>query len=110
MSTLLALQPFWPLRRSLATDPLPPLLDPPVSRTCSGLSKVDAMPSPSTYTGKLCALRTVVLQHGLKCDPSDKKMQQCTKDVRKCVLFYELEIKRKLPGGQVSKACVVKEP
>lgn len=63
-STQTNLQPSWSLRRILVTAILPPLLEPPVSRTWPGLTKAEAIPSPSIETGMVRKLRAVALQDG----------------------------------------------
>lgn len=60
-STLTDLQPSWPLRSILVAAPLPPLLEPPVSRIWPGLTKQVAIPSPCTQTGVVRTLRAVGL-------------------------------------------------
>lgn len=90
-STLTDLQPSCSLSRSLIAAPLPPLLEPPVSRTHPGLTDTEAIPSPSTQTGVVRTLRAVVLQEGPTDGTGDSKATtQCQHAYRtshfKCLL------------------------
>lgn len=78
-STLTDLQRSWPLKRILVTAPLPPLLEPPVSRTCPGPTKEVAIPSPSIQTGMGRTLRAMGLQDGQMDGTGDTEGKQTNK-------------------------------
>lgn len=82
-STPTDLQPSWPLRSILVAAPLPPLLEPPVSRTWPGLTKQVAIPSPSTQTGVVRTLRAVVLN---EMDGTGDTAAKQTHELQYCLL------------------------
>lgn len=84
-STLTDLHPSWSLRSIRATGPLPPLAEPPVSRTCPGLTEVEAIPSPSVSTGTGRTLRAAGLQDG----PIEAAGGLDTKQIKRNIKRYE---------------------
>lgn len=94
VSTLTELQPLQPFRRSLGAALLPTLLEPPVRRTCLGLSRQVAIPSPSTLSGMGWTLRTGRLRedgtmHGTADSGANKQISSTqSRTTAKHVLFY----------------------
>lgn len=105
-STLTDLQPSWPLRRILVAAPLPPLLEPPVSRTCPGLTKQVAIPSPSTQTGMTCTLRAVGL-HDRQMDGTGDTEAKQTHELRSVPQCAQTVLPTTTPFGKLCNVTTV---